>query len=262
MEMTDMKKAQEEFCKCCFSINLTHFVEPSRMKWEEELRERPDYYLWVDETKYAVEISTIPDVLQALDSGKFSLASFIAAIQKLIQDIEVHSLREGILAGKYHVMSWGPFSNFRQTRRRIQEGILDYIHHTQAVSKAPLEMIIDKGIERCAIEKVSAGEKRIVTSFGGPNLVAWETEAQSEACELLESVITKKASLLQDITLPKILVLEDAYPFLECTQVSANCIQGIAEAETFETIFIVETYDRGQVVHGKALADYAGSSYD
>jgi hypothetical protein len=255
-----MKKAQEEFCQGCFNFNLMRFVEPSRIKWEEELGERPDYYVWVGETKYAVEVSTIPDLLQTAGSGKFSLASFIATMESLVKEIEIHSSQESVLSGKYHVMSWGPFLDFRRTRKRIQKGILDYVAHTQAVSKAPSEMIIDEGVERCAVEKVSMGKNCIVNSFGGPNLIAWEAEAQKEACELLKSAIEKKVSLLQDIALPKILVLEDAYPFLECAQLSTSCVQGIAEARAFETIFIVEAHDRGHVVYGKALADYAGSS--
>lgn len=253
-----MKKAQEELCKCCFNLHLMRFVEPKHVKWEEELGQRPDYYLWIDGTKYAVEVSTIPDILRTVDSEEFSVASFTATIQELVREIEAHSLREGILSGKYHAMFWGPFSNFRQARKRIEKGIVDYIRRTQRVDRAPLEMLIDQGAERCAVEKLSVEKQCIITSFSGPNLFEWEAKAQEEACRLLQCIIEWKVSLLQQVTLPKILVLEDAYPLLRGKQAYATCIPKITAIDTFETIFIVETHDRGYVLCGKPLADYAG----
>jgi hypothetical protein len=255
-----MKKAQEEFCKCCFNLHLMRFVEREHIKWEEELGKSPDYYLWIDGTKYAVEVSTIPDILRTVGSKEFSIASFTTTIQELVCGIEAHTLREGILSGKYHAMFWGPFSNFKQARKRIEKGFVDYIRRTQRVDQAPLEMVINQGAERCAVERLSAEKQCIITSFSGPNLSEWEAKAQEEACRLLQSIVERKASLLQQITLPKILVLEDAYPLVQGKHVYATCIRNILGVDTFETIFIVETHDRGYVLHGKSLADYAGFS--
>jgi hypothetical protein len=176
--------------------------------------------------------------------------------------IERETLREGILSGKYRVMLWGPFVNFEQSRKKkIQKGIRDYIVHTQSDDKASLEMIIDEGIERCGIEKVSAEKNCLYNTFES---FKWEEQARIEAYDLLKSVIKKKSLLLQDVPLPKILVLEDAYPFLECTQLDSDDIQRIVEEistedSTFETIFIVENYDRGHVIYGKTLAEYGSS---
>jgi len=51
---------------------------------------------------YAVEVSITPDILRTVDSKEFSVASFTATIQELVREIEAHTLREGILSGKYH----------------------------------------------------------------------------------------------------------------------------------------------------------------
>lgn len=251
-----MKRADEEFCKRCFNSYLISMIKDKRIRWEEEINDPPDYYLCLDDKKYAVEVTIITEIIK-VDSKELSHAALINSVNKFLHEVEKLCLSEGILSGLYGFSYWGPFSNFRQTKEKIKKSIIDYVHRTREDKQAPEEPIIAYGDERCSIQKLQNKKQGIIKTLG-PTFVKWEKEAQEVACKILQHAINDKVFKLRKINLPKILLLMNAYPFTFGRQTFKSCIPKISGANIFETIFIVERYDSGYVLFGKDLADISG----
>ena len=59
--LLDMKSKSEELCKSCFDKYLREQLPDSNVVWEdvEQRYEPPDFYLTIDNAKYAVEVTIL-----------------------------------------------------------------------------------------------------------------------------------------------------------------------------------------------------------
>lgn len=247
-----MKRKDEELCKRCFHSHLERILKGSRLQWEEVKDDPPDYYLFIDNKKYAVEVTTITDIIK-IDSQEFPIATVIKSVERLLHEVKNECLAEGILSGFYVFSFQRPFSNFGNTRKMMKKSIIDYVQRTKDYKEAPEEKIIANDGVRCSIWKFPI--KKQVICQCGPTKAAWEIKIQQEACRLLQHVINNKISKLININLPKILLLRNAYHFAYRTQMFKKCLPRIAGSEAFQIIFIVEELDRGYLLYGQDFFD-------
>ena len=68
-----MKRADEELCKSQFDLFLKAVADPAGGTWEEVARENepPDYYLLIDDVRFAVEVRSVSSARRASASSKF-----------------------------------------------------------------------------------------------------------------------------------------------------------------------------------------------
>jgi hypothetical protein len=215
---------------------------------------RPDYYLIVRDVKYAVEATTIMEIV-TVDSTEFPIASIIQSLQRLAREVEKEASNEGALSGFYSVIFSKPITNFAKVRASIKERLLNYVRRTQFDDSAPLEIIFDqpgeKGLhQECTIEKSKISPSKICLS--GPMIgFKWEGEIQQEVRCLLQAMVIRKAHKLSQVEFPKILLLLNAYPFVD-SACYKQCVPTLTSLGDFHTIFVVEDVEdenRGYVLY-------------
>lgn len=245
------KREDEKICKRSFDAYLATKLDPKDVSWLDGDK-RPDYYLVIRGVeKYAVEATTVMEMV-TVGSTEFEWASIIHSLWDLVLEVEKKASNEGALSGFYSVFFSSPITNFAKVRASIKEGLLNYVRRTQADDSAPLEIIFDqpgkKGLrQECTIEKFKNSPSKIYLS-GPMTGFKWEGEIQQEVRRLLQAVVTKKAHKLSQVEFPKILLLLNAYPFVD-SACYKQCVPTLTSLADFHTVFIVEDENRGYVLY-------------
>ena len=81
-----------------------------------------------------------------------------------------------------------------------------------------------------------AGETCAVEVLRGPAAARWEGDAERELAELIMERIAVKAAVLQRVTMPKILLLDDQYHFSEPPMYSR--VTPVCGQKDFDTIYV------------------------
>lgn len=239
------RRESEEICKQSFNAYLATKLDPEDVSWLDG-DEPPDYYLVVRGVKYAVEATTIMEMVR-VGSNEFEWARIIQSLWSLVLEVEKEASNEGALSGTYAVGFSSPITNFAQFRASIKERLLNYVYRTQADDSAPLEVIFERQGQECFIQKLDNKSSEI--SPAGPMIgPKWEGEIQQEVCRLLQAVVTKKAHKLSQVEFPKILLLLNAYPFVD-SACYKQCVPTLTSLGDFHAIFIVEDENRGYVLY-------------
>jgi len=245
------KRESEEICKRSFDAYLAMKLDRKDMSWLCGGKERPDYYLKVKGVKYAVEVTTIMEKV-TMGSKESSILTPYHSLRRLVLEVEEKASNEDALSGFYSVFISSPVTNFRKFRASIREKMLKYVRCTQFDDSAPLEIIFDqpgeKGLrQECTIEKSKISPSKICLS-GPMTGFKWEGEIQQEVCCLLQAMVTRKAHNLSQVPFPKILLLLNAYPFVD-SACYKQCVPTLTSLRDFHTIFIVEDENRGYVLY-------------
>jgi len=238
------KSEIEETCKRCLHAYLATKVDPKDVSWLDG-DEPPDYYLVVRGVKYAVEVTTVMEMV-TVGSTEFEWARIIDSLWGLVLEVEKEASNEGALSGTYAVGFSLPITNFAQFRASIKERLLNYVHRTQADDSAPLEVIFERQGQECFIQKLDNKSSEI--GIAGPMRFRWEVEIQQEACRLLQAVVTKKVHKLSQVTFPKILLLLNEYRLVDSAYYK-QCVPALTSLGDFHTVFIVEDEDTGYVLY-------------
>ena len=144
-----MRKDEEE-CKAAFHTFLASTQGLEDIRWYPG-DEPPDYYVFLDRTKYAVEVTTAMEQIN-LKSKTMSHLAFRSTVCQFLKEVEQEALLSAILTGAYSVR-FKPLDSFGKLRRQIKKGINEYLCSTQNDSSAPAKTIIGKGHSRCEIIK-------------------------------------------------------------------------------------------------------------
>jgi hypothetical protein len=239
-----MKRSSiEEYCKSQFDKFLARTLISFDVKWEDVCAARPDYYLFIDNVKYAVEVTSL---VEQIPLGKLSPISALGVDKFLIdfvQDVERSAIKEGILYGQY-VVSLTPINNFEDFLYKVKDALLAYIRKTRDVESFPPEQIFRKVIlphlQLCEISKIGLKRDKVYESLSG--LPKSEGDIQADLLSLLNDRLAIKTQLLKNIPEPKILLLMDRYSHADL-QDYKNCIKKVQGLESFHTIFIIEVGD-------------------
>ena len=98
-----MKREDEEFCKSRFSEFLANVLKTKGIEWEDGPRnEPPDYYLTINNTRFAVEVTQFQVTRDTiLGTGRVLEKTYEAWCRQLVEEIEGIVISEGVLKGTY-----------------------------------------------------------------------------------------------------------------------------------------------------------------
>jgi hypothetical protein len=246
-----MKSASEEFCKDGFDKFLKNLLPDSVISWDEVAKkdEPPEFYLFIDAKKYAVEVTTLMQKVSVGAKKPLPLGTVRDLLRKFVVD-EVESVARdnNYLHGAYLVTFSKPIDSFANPKNIIQGELLTYIRATQNLSNAPGKVIYKCGRQKCEIEKTHDRDNKVV--MGGPIISKWEGEILADVDQLLDKSIGLKEYKLKNISCPKVLLLHDKYHYADAETHKA-CISSIFSLGSFHTVFIVENTSKGSVLHSQ-----------
>jgi len=245
-----MKSKNEEFCKSSFDTFIRVASTPVSIRWEDvaQQSEPPDYYLYVNDTKYAVEVTIL---MEKLEVGNLKLPEMavLASLQQLVDEVEAVARKRNHLNGAYIVGFSRPIANFRKIREQLLSDLLAYVQATQNVGNAPEKVVFKQGVQKCTIQKLH--DQKSYVGRSGPRGGKWDGEVAAEICALLEERVNDKHRKLRNISEPKILLLYDAYHFAD-PHVFQLCLNTLGHLRSFHTLFVVESNKPGWILHSEA----------
>lgn len=248
-----MKRIDEEICKAQFDAFVKQF-NPSRITWEEVPKkdERPDYYLCLDNTKFAVEVTILTERFSlGTKSSGLPPSKIVKELEKFVKKVENEAKAESCLEGNYLVSFSAQNENFAVAKEEIKKKLLEYIRRTRALERAPFERLASQlRPQDCGIQKW--GSKPDGIFMLGPIWTKWEDDANQTLGNLLNDRLNVKKDLLErkGIVEPKILLLLNAYGFAE-RQMYENLVSQLSELSYFHTVFVVLDEQTGFALHSR-----------
>ena len=209
-----MKSESEKLCKKSFDKYLRKIKTDLKLIWKdvEQKDEPPDYYLYINNIKYAVEVTILINKVNVGLNNHYPVGIIRDYLEKFVtEEVETSARQNNILKGNYLVVFSKPIYNFTEVKNIIQSKLLSYIYDTRNADKAPQKVIYKKREQECIIEKVDNKIDNVV--MGGPIILKWEGEILDEAILLLNDRLDDKEIKLRNIYEPKIILLHDQYPF-------------------------------------------------
>ena len=250
-----MKRADEEFCKAQFDAFVKKFFAPSEVIWQEVAQqdEPPDYYLFLSNAKFAVEVTTLLEKVSVGTSSSLPHDVISDILQQFVDEVETIARARGYLRGDYLVSFSTPIDDFAVVQDSIRGKLLEYIRRTSSLDRTPLEIVFERTVpqqrpQQCGIQKVGSKRNRVL--LGGPAWFKWEGHAAIDICDLLNESLDTKADKLNAVTDPKILLLVDVYRFAD-PEMYRGCISQLSALSSFHTIFVVQGEKRGFVLHSQ-----------
>jgi hypothetical protein len=216
----------------------------------------PDYYLDFGGQKFAVDVSILLKQVM-LGHARLRPRDVRDAFADLVREVELSAKQVGVLDGNYIVYMPRAIPNLRQVAPLLKERMLKFVATTCASPAGVREVFYKVAGRRCVIEKVADHGSALFC--GGPSGCRWATDAERELGELVAERIAAKAADLQRIAIPKILLLDDQYPFAEASMYR-SLVRPISGTDDFHTIYVhrrgldgilltsrLSSLDRGQV---------------
>jgi hypothetical protein len=204
-----VKKKHEEICKAEFDTLVRTIFPQSQITWDDVKNDPPDWFLSIDNSRYAVEATSI---VELSDSMGIQLSSIdvITSLHKFIKSVEKSAIEEGILNGTY-VVTLCPIPNFGRIRKKLHNDLIDYVRETRDLSKAKEHILRYVRHQRISIKKEHSDKSSIgeAVSFGAK----WEGDAQKELEQFVMQALTKKVEKLNKVNDPIILLLLDAFHY-------------------------------------------------
>lgn len=233
-----MKSEIEELCRSAFLSFLDSSLSNQDVEWKDvdHKEEPPDYYLWLDNIQYAIEVTTL---MEQIDIGKhkFPAITIVASLWRIVDSVEAVAKSNKTLRGAYSVHFTRPIENLNRFRKQIYQNLLVYVENTQLTGSMPEQLIFERGRQKVTIQKIN-NQKSYIGKIG-PTGGKWEVEVAEEICALLEERINTKEKKLRDIQFPKVLLLYDAYHFADLSMFRA-CLSKIINLSYFHTLFLVQ----------------------
>lgn len=200
------QSTSENFCKNILHDFLMKHLPNSTISWVQE-GDPPDYYLFIDGTQYAVEITIIVETLDVGVKNPLPMGKIQDELKKFIQEVESVAHHEGYLRGLYHVTFLKPICKFTAVKTIIRDKLITYLRNTQNLSNAPSEIIYESDSQICEIKKVRGENNRILMS--GPGDSKFGSQLLANARNLLNERIQTKERKLNKFPYPKVLILHN-----------------------------------------------------
>jgi hypothetical protein len=246
-----VKSPSERFCKNSFDRFIANRLPDSVVSWREVAvkDEPPDFYLIVDGTRYAVEVTKLMQKANVGTKRPLPVKTIRDLLKRFVGE-EVESVaRDGnYLHGAYSVSFSKPVDDFVSLKRAMQGELLAYIRSTQGLNEAPGKVVYESGRQKCTVRKTNDEESKV--TMGGPWISKWEGEVASDVGQLLESSLTEKGYKLRNISGPKVLLLHNKYEFADA-ETYRSCIPSATTLTSFHTVFLVESNGKGFVLHSQ-----------
>jgi len=229
-----MKRSDEELSRAEFHTFLTANTKHTAITWKEvkQSDEPPDYYLYLENEEFAVEVTSIMEDINVSPQPR-SFKAIWASIKEFVDDIGRQARTGGYLKGHYFI-SMSPLDNFGAVRNSLTNDLINYIHETRHLRTAPQRVVYETGKRRCFISKCSDDLDHV--AYGISFDPKWVDER--ELCSLIAESLKEKCRKLSHVHQPKILLLIDV--FTHGTIASwEKCLPGLSTLDAFHTIFRV-----------------------
>ena len=227
------RSESEETSKAGFDAFLRAHSPASSTKWWEG-EDPPDYYLEFAGERFAVDVSILVEQV-VLGRARLRWRDIRDALADFIRKVELSARQAGVLNGRYTVYVPRPIPDLRHEGPLLRQRILEFVAATRASPAGVWEEFYKVARRGCVIEKFDEHGSALVG--GGPSVSRWATDAERELAQLVAERIAAKAADLQRIRMPKILVLDEQYPFAEAWMYS-RVAQPICAADSFHTIYV------------------------
>lgn len=181
------------------------------MKWVDVKisDEPPDWFLLLDEQRFAVEATTLVEIVGESGEG-VSLVGVSTSLTKLVREVEADAHKDDSLHGLYAV-TLSPMRNYASLRSDLFDCLLEYVRKTACLPSAREETIFKDGHRRVTIEKLQ-NKPDFIGEIIDPD-AKWESNAKKELHHMLEAVLAKKRHLMRHVEEPIILLLLDGYRY-------------------------------------------------
>ena len=237
---------REITCKRSFNAYLRKKLNVEDICWLAG-DEPPDYYLVVKGVKYAVEATTIMEMIP-LGQTVFPKAYIYFSHIGILPDVEEQALKEDLLKGTYAVIFSKPITNLKQYRDVIKERLTNYVRRTRDDSFNDAEVIFKRQDEKVTILKQH--NRSAMIGIGGIARSKWGANARQEVLFLIQDRIKTKVEKLSMIKLPKILLLFNDHNFINITDYR-DFVPKLKDIKSFHTVFMVENEQNGYILYSK-----------
>jgi len=233
----------EELCKEAVNELLKEYgVSPN---WEDG-PDPPDYFVEVDNEKYAVEVTSIHGVTE-LEGNRYTWTQLRNDLldfgQKICDQIE----SEVTIKGSY-ILSLPPLPSLKNQKSKILKSALNYFNSNSEITRAISKVTVFKSKNKVVdIWKIKdTGSSIIPQSLPGGALI---TKKEEQLSERLKTAIESKIQKLKHFKYPKILVILDLYGFERSKEEWEDRIPENS-ANFFECIIRVQN-NQAQFIKGK-----------
>jgi hypothetical protein len=241
-----MKRADEERCRLAFDSYVKKVSMATEVVWEScEANDPPDYYVYLDNVKFAVEVTTLMETIQVGTIG-LRQEAINQCLWQFVEGVERAAKSSGMLDGGYLVCFPQPIDGFGDLKDRIQRELLEYIRTTQGLAAAPEKTVYRKGRQRCAIQKLPDVSDKVI--LAGPDGAKGGFEVAEDVRRLVQERITVKIDKLADISYPRILLLYDRYCYAH-RQIFTDCAPELSSLGAFHTICVVRGTEECILIH-------------
>jgi hypothetical protein len=245
---------REQFCVDSFTKFLREQAESKSIEWRRvpKNQDPPDYYLTFDGTIYAVEV-TSTEIMRdvTVGTGRIQEEKYHHSHERIVEKVDLRAREAGFLSGCYIITFDQPLtsSHFRQLKKAVIDGSLDYINMTQHLEMWPEESIYYQGQRVCGIMKLRAQPSGVYEEFTDE---AWtgSPEIWDLVCALVQqAVLAKRDKLMKkNEVAPKILLLLNTYAFAD-DKMYVDCVGRIVSLDYFHSVFIVWGDGHVSVLH-------------
>lgn len=223
---------QELWCmeRLCSAIEQEH--PHAKIVWKPG-DEPPDFWLHVNDLRFAVEITTIQN-----EEEKTNWLS----ICKFIERIEKDLIAQGQLTGQYIVSVSSSLST--EHRKELKEQLVNYVHATtKAERSVECDLYIGKS-KFGSIAKYSESDAGIYPAGSVTNEGTFEIEWRRELQEILDRAISQKRAKLSAVCLGKILVLYDLFGLEDDIDAYGALVRQSPDVSSFFAVFLIHNDER------------------
>jgi hypothetical protein len=233
---SDELRAMEVFVQFVVSV----YGEKS-VSWEPEENDPPDANMTINNIKYAVEVTTIPELHTIGLSEPQNSKAVDSRRRRIVGRVEKRAHKRGILTGRYYMSFYLPKPNDDSDENGIVEQALDYIQQTQNERTAERYVISGNRFKHASIQK-TGDDETFVRLAGGSGPIGFPDDIQP-SCDALEKVLDDKAFMTGFPEAAILLVLHD--PMTRLTNTYQLCDHLQAKIKKFHTVFIVSNEAAG-----------------
>lgn len=239
-----MKRRDEEFARKAWTRFLVEAGHDGEALWEDGA-EPPDYRLKTSVGSFAVEVTWITDRVQ-LGEKTYAEPAVIAALRRFVRDLRECAGRESLVTGAY-VLGLDGVSQLAERKPGLLEECLDYMRATQEIGSAQELVLLEVGAARWTIQKVHSDRCYVHGVYAASADGIWQGQIEKDLRSCLTKALERKAAKLSRVTLPRVLLLVDAYHLAESADWKACMPRDLLG--TFHTVARVHGNHECQLLH-------------
>lgn len=219
-------------------------------RWEnmsEKNQDPPDYYGYISNVKYAVEITQmVVKKRTILSDGSVLSNTYNNSCIKLIREVEKKALEENKLRGLYIVRFYNPIDigdDYKKVKKDLIIKLVNLIKETETTLSSWEEDIWIKSRKVCSISKIQNTDNQSKVEYVCIGGFGWTHSSKmiEQLAKLIQQAIDIKEEKLKKINEPKILIIRDT--FMLADDFTYQKATSLIDNKVFESVFIISSND-------------------